>query len=371
MELTIKLVKLSFSLFIHIRSVLLVALSALASIVALVAKSTPSWFNAAISNITTFACIVSAMYLLFDYAWKRRYQRRHKRSSSLSATGLGSFIKEERQDLTNPGGLISGIHVFSFLEGKVLELLANSAVIEPFSSEPDLSKILDSHDLVIIETGKVNTYYSNVLIGCTGKGALLSSLLDLLCLLTDADPRGRVDTTMEVVEGGTVVRIPKGTIAELKRTFPLNAAHLIQLTVSRFVRVTLGILKDYTEVDGVAIGALELAGRKPPFEAQSMIEEGKAEGCFLEDNKRAQASGAAFKYLLAVLNITHIPTGSTLLDRLIQDNELLQIEYFERGLHGAALEASRPGSDACDQGCHWGCPEDIQTWSSHSLDVHV
>lgn len=293
-------------------------------------KSTPSWIKGALSNITTLSCILLTLYLLFDYTWKRRYQQRHRRSSSQTTTINPKFFPpEEKHDLTGPGDLIRGIHVFSFLEREVSELLANSAVIESFSGELDLDTVLDSSDLVIVESGRVNAYYNDVLIGCIERGGLVSSLLDLLCLLTGTTVEDNsAIVTFKVIEEGSVIRIPKETMTELKQRFPLNAAHLMQLIVSRFVRATLGVLKDYTKVDDVIAGALELEDPKRLVEMQDVIKEGEAS--FLVEAKSAELSGAALKYLLAILNVQHIPTNSTLLDRLIQDNELLQVEYFKK-----------------------------------------
>ena len=351
MELLVPLMKLLFSLFIHIRSILLLILSALVSLVAFTIKNIPSWIKTALSDITTLTCILLTMYLLSDYLWKRRYQWRHKKSSSITAfTNPSSLFPDEKHDLTGPSDLISRIHVFSFLEKEVLELLANSAVIESFSSEFDLNTILDSDDLVIVETGKVNTCYNGVLIGCIEGGGLLSSLLHLLCLLTNTNLHNHMTITLRIVENGNVIRIPKEIITELKQQFPLNAAHLMQLTVSRFVRATLGVLKEYTEVDDVIIGTLGLEEHEQLLKLQAMIKEDQVEEGFLTGTKCMELSGVAFKYLLAVLNIEHIPTNSTLLDRLIQDNELLQIEYFEKDSTILTSKTSHSWSDAFDQG---------------------
>ena len=149
----------------------------------------------------------------------------------------------------DPSDLISAIHVFSFLEKEVLELLSTSVIIESFMNEMELNKILDTNDLVILKEGRISAHHDNTLIGYMKKGRLLSSLLNLLCSLTNVEVDKHPRVILKVLEGGSVLRIPMQTITtELRELFPLNTSHLIQLIVSKFLRATLGFCKIYDQV---------------------------------------------------------------------------------------------------------------------------
>ena len=91
--------------------------------------------------------------------------------------------EEEGKSSNDPSDLINAIHVFSFLEKEVLELLSTSVILESFMNEMELNKILDTNDLVILKEGRISAHHDNTLIGCMEKGRLLSSLLNLLMFL--------------------------------------------------------------------------------------------------------------------------------------------------------------------------------------------
>ena len=78
------------------------------------------------------------------------------------------------------------------------------------------------------------------------------------------------------------------------------------------------------------MGMVELEASKELVEMQAMVEREHEEGCALTEMKRREISGVAFTYLLAALDTPHIPSNSTLLDRLIQDNEMMHVEDYEK-----------------------------------------
>lgn len=277
------------------------------------------------------------LYLVIHYCLRRRYSKLSKIPSKISTLGVGNIVCDEEYEKPDPlATFMSSIRIFGYLEPEVYAELQTSKTEEKL--EKGETRILDGFNFYVVIEGKLEIRLPRVLpravltealmsleglatnvhphtacfeaesvLAEVGPGGIASSLLDILSILTHSEPISSLVVNICAVEPTRLLRIPSETFKRIKSNYPKASAHIVQVIMSRFQRVTFLTLNQYLGLTKESLGIeLSLSSRvvdvSPSIPADSIVPalnpSGKLSPTELQDCKTRTV-----KYLLELFSL--------------------------------------------------------------------
>lgn len=241
-----------------------------------------------------------ALYLTVHYCLRRRYSRLRRIPSKRPSLGVSHIACDEEDEHPDPlATFMSSIRIFGYLDPDVYAELQNSKTEERL--ECGERKTLDGCDFYVVIEGRVELRLPRVLpqsiltealislegaaavaaaeydagqtnpndesvLAEVGPGGIASTLFDILSILTASEPTSQLVVRVCATEPTRLLRIPAETFKKIKADYPKASAHIVQVIMSRFQRVTFLTLNQYLgltkESLGVELGLSSLAAEQ-------------------------------------------------------------------------------------------------------------